>query len=329
MTAHVIDGKAYAADFKAQLAEEIRELAAEGTRPGLATVLVGGSRGAEVYERRLRRLADEVDCHYVGESMPEDVEEADVLAVIGKLAADPRVSGILVLRPVPPHISEVALYNELDPLKDIEAVHPINTGLLTLGRPHFIPSTPASAFHILDRYLSESVPDPAAVYERSNLVLIGRSNNVGKPGTLLALARNATVVNCDVHSYKAGLLYEHTSRADILIVAAGVPGLVTGEHVKDGVIAIDVGINFVDDPVTGKTRMVGDLDFDSVARKAKAITPVPGGVGPVTDLWLLQNTIFAARLAHQAATAWDTWHRGAKLLEAAQGVTTGGWRGLS
>lgn len=296
MAARIIDGKAYATDLKDQLAVEVRELARHGTRPGLATVIAGDSYPAQAYERRVRRLAEQLDLHYVCEALPRDVDEADAVALVGKLNADPRITGILVLRPLPPQISEVALYRALDPLKDIEAVHPVNAGLLALGRPRYVPSTPASVFYMLDRYLTESGRDIAEVYERSNLLLVGRSNNVGKPAILLGLARNATVLSCDVHSFRAGLLYEHTRRCDILIVAAGVPGLVTGDHVKPGVVAIDVGINPVVDP-SGKTRLVGDLDFASVAAKAEAISPVPGGVGPITDVLLLQNTVTAAKLA--------------------------------
>lgn len=303
MTARIIDGRAYAADLRRQLAAEVRNLAAQGTRPGLATVMVGDSYPAQAYERRVRRLAEELGCHYVCEALPADVPEADAVAAVGKLDADPRVSGILVLRPLPPQVSEVALYRALDPLKDIEAVHPVNAGLLALGRPRYVPSTPASVYHMLDRYLSESGQDPQDVYSRSNVVLVGRSNNVGKPAILLGLARNATVLSCDVHSFKAGLLYEHTAQADILIVAAGSPGLITGEHVKEGVIAIDVGINPLPDPRTGKVRLVGDLDFDGVAKKAQAISPVPGGVGPITDVWLLKNTVSAAKLAAGVAAA--------------------------
>jgi methylenetetrahydrofolate dehydrogenase (NADP+)/methenyltetrahydrofolate cyclohydrolase len=200
-------------------------------------------------------------------------------------------------------VSEAALYRALDPLKDIEAVHPVNAGLLALGRPRFIPSTPASAFHLVDRYLIESGRDPATVYERSNVVVVGRSPNVGKPAIALGMERGATVVSCDVHSYASGLLYQHTRAADILIVAAGVPGLVSAAHVKDGVIAVDVGINPVRDPVSGRVRLVGDLDTVSVAGRAEAVTPVPGGVGPVTDVWLLRNTVTAARHAQGVAAA--------------------------
>jgi methylenetetrahydrofolate dehydrogenase (NADP+)/methenyltetrahydrofolate cyclohydrolase len=297
MPAKIIDGKRYARELRARVAAEVQNLAQHGVRPGLATVMAGESYAAHAYERRLRALAEKLGCRYVCERLPADVEEADAVAMVGKLVADPRVSGILVLRPLPPQVSEAALYRALDPLKDIEAVHPTNAGLLTLDRPRYVPSTPASAFHMLDRYLRDSGRDPYEVYADSNLVLIGRSQNVGKPAMLLALNRNATVVSCDVHSFKAGLLYDHVAQADILIVAAGAPGLVTGEHVKRGVVAIDVGINPVEDTATGEISLVGDLDFPSVAGKAEAISPVPGGVGPITDVWLMHNTVVAAKVA--------------------------------
>lgn len=297
MTAHVIDGRRYARDLRGALTREVRELAAQGIRPGLATVVAGDSYPAHAYERRVRALCSRLGLHYVREALPADVAEADALAVIGKLGADPRVSGILVLRPLPPQVSEAALYRALDPLKDIEAVHPVNAGLRELGRPRFVPATPASAFHLLDRYLIESGRDPDEVYRRSNVVVVGRSANVGKPTLTLAMDRGATAVSCDVDSHRSGLLYEHTRSADILIVATGVAGLVSGRHVKDGVIAVDVGINPVTDPMSGQVRLVGDLDFAAVASRAEALTPVPGGVGPITDVWLLRNTVGAARLA--------------------------------
>jgi methylenetetrahydrofolate dehydrogenase (NADP+)/methenyltetrahydrofolate cyclohydrolase len=281
----------------------VRELVGRDARPGLATVIVGGSYPAHAYERRVRRLAQDLGCYYVCEALPADVAEADAVATVGKLNADPRISGILILRPLPEQVSEVALYRVLDPLKDIEAVHPVNAGLLALARPRYVPSTPASVFHMLDRYLTETGRDPTHTYAHSRIVVVGRSANVGKPSILLGLERNATVLSCDEHSYAAGMLYDHTSQADILVVAAGVPALVSGEHVKPGVIAIDVGINAVTDPDTGKIRLVGDLDFPGVAARAEAISPVPGGVGPITDVWLLANTISAAKLAHGGAAA--------------------------
>jgi methylenetetrahydrofolate dehydrogenase (NADP+) / methenyltetrahydrofolate cyclohydrolase len=303
MSARLIDGRRCAAELRTALAAEVRELAGQGVRPGLATVLAGDSYPAHAYERRVRRLAGYLGIHYTRELLPGHAAEADAIAAVGKLGADPRVSGILILRPLPPQVSEATLYRALDPQKDIEAVHPVNAGLVALGRPRFVPSTPASAFHLVDRYLTETGRDPATVYERSNVVVVGRSANVGKPAIALGMERGATVVSCDVHSYSSGLLYQHTAAADILIVAAGVPGLVSGAHVKDGVIAVDVGINPVADPVSGRIRLVGDLDTASVAARAEAVTPVPGGVGPVTDVWLLRNTITAARPAPWVAAA--------------------------
>jgi methylenetetrahydrofolate dehydrogenase (NADP+) / methenyltetrahydrofolate cyclohydrolase len=295
--AHVIDGRGYAEDLYEQVADAVERLAERDVQPGLATLIIGENYPAHAYERRVRRLATRLGCHYVREHLPADIEEAEAVAAVGKLAADPRVSGILILRPLPPHISEVALYRALDPLKDIEAVHPVNAGLLALRRPRFVPSTPAAVFYMLDNYFAGTGRDPADVYAGSTIVVIGRSANVGTPASLLGLERNATVISCDEHTHRAGLLYDYTARADILIVAAGVPGLVTGEHVKDGVIAIDVGINAIEDPIDGTVRLVGDLDFASVAAKAEAVSPVPGGVGPITDVWLLANTLWAATLS--------------------------------
>ena len=295
MPAHVIDGEALANELRAEVERTFRELVGSDIRPGLATVLLGEDYAAQAYERRLRRIAEELGCRYVSEHLAGGVEQADALAVVGKLNADPRITGILILRPIPAQVSESQLYRTLDPLKDIEAVHPDNAGLLALGTPRYVPSTPASVFFMLDRYVADSGRDPTTFYNGLDLVLVGRSNNVGKPALWLGLARNATVVSAHAYTSQAGRLPDHTRRADILVVAAGVPGVVNGDLVKDGVIAIDVGINAVKDETTGKTRLVGDLDFESVAARAEAISPVPGGVGPITDVWLLRNTIEAAR----------------------------------
>jgi methylenetetrahydrofolate dehydrogenase (NADP+) / methenyltetrahydrofolate cyclohydrolase len=295
LSAHVIDGEALASELRVEVERTFHELVASGIRPGLATVLLGEDYAARAYERRLRRVAQGLGCHYVAEELAGDVEQADALAVVGKLNADPRISGILILRPLPDQVGEADVYRTLDPLKDIEAVHPDNAGLLALGTPRYVPSTPASVFFMLDRYVEETGRDPKTFYNGLDLVLVGRSNNVGKPALWLGLARNATVISAHAYTSQAGRLHDHTSRADILVVAAGVPGVVNGDMVKDGVIAIDVGINAVKDEETGKTRLVGDLEFDSVAAKAEAISPVPGGVGPITDVWLLRNATEAAR----------------------------------
>jgi methylenetetrahydrofolate dehydrogenase (NADP+) / methenyltetrahydrofolate cyclohydrolase len=296
VSAHVIDGNRLAERLRAEVEQGVRELAALGVQAGLATVLVSEDYAAAAYERRLRRVAEELGCRYTSEVLAPDVEEADVLALVGKLNADPRVSGILILRPLPAQVPEADVYRTLDPHKDVEAVHPENAGLLALGQPRFTPSTPASVFYLLDSYVEESGRDPKTFYNGLDLVLVGRSNNVGKPALWLGLARGATVVSAHHFTSAAGRLDEHTRRADILVVAAGVPGVVTGDMVREGVIAVDVGINPVEDEETGKVRLVGDLDFESVAAKAEAVTPVPGGVGPITDVWLLRNTVEAARL---------------------------------
>jgi methylenetetrahydrofolate dehydrogenase (NADP+)/methenyltetrahydrofolate cyclohydrolase len=297
VSATTIDGNRLASELHDHLAEEVRDLRSAGVRPGLATVLVGEDYPAQAYERRVRRLAAELDCLYVSEQLPGDVELADALATLGKLNADPRITGILVLRPLPPQVPEVDLYRLLDPAKDIEAVTPVNAGLLAQGQPRFIPSTPAACFHMLDAYMRSTGRDPATAYDGVNLVLVGRSNNVGKPAVWLGLQRNATVISAHHYTEQAGRLPDFTRLADIVIVAVGVPGIVTGDMVREGVIAIDVGINPVRDDATGAVHLVGDLDFESVAARAEAISPVPGGVGPITDIWLLHNTVRAAAMA--------------------------------
>lgn len=300
MSARLIDGRALAAELHEKAALELAALHRESATVGLATVLAGDDYAAQAYERRLQRNAEELGIRYVSETLGSEVDEADVLALVGKLNADPRISGILILRPLPPQVSEAAVYRTLHPLKDIEALHPENAGLLALGQPRFTPSTPASAFYLLDRYIEETGRRPSTFYNGKELVLVGRSNNVGKPALWLGLARNATVSSCHKFTSDAGRLLEHTLRADILVVAAGVAQLVTGEMVAEGAIVVDVGINPVEDPETGKTRLVGDVHFESVAERAEAITPVPGGVGPITDVWLMRNTIRAAGLQRHA-----------------------------
>jgi methylenetetrahydrofolate dehydrogenase (NADP+) / methenyltetrahydrofolate cyclohydrolase len=296
VTAVVIDGNAIAEQLRRSIADELQVLRLSEVRPGLATVLIGESFDAQAYEKHVKRLAESLDYRYVCERLPEDIELADVIATLGKLNADPRITGILVLHPLPPHIPEAEMNSAVDPLKDIEAVHPLNTGLLAQGRPRFLPSTPASCFYLLDHYADANGGGHESFYSGRTLVVVGRSNSVGKPAQMLGLQRNATVIAC--HS-RTKPLEDYTRQADILIVAAGVRGIVDGTMVKEGVVAVDVGIHAVKDEETGKTRMVGDLDFESVSAKAEAITPVPGGVGPITDVWLVGNALMAAAIAHQ------------------------------
>jgi methylenetetrahydrofolate dehydrogenase (NADP+) / methenyltetrahydrofolate cyclohydrolase len=296
VAATVIDGNAIAEQLRQSIADELAVLRLSEVRPGLATVLIGESYDAEAYERHVRKLAESLEYRYVCERLPEDIELDDVVATLGKLNADPRITGILVLHPLPAHIPEAEMNSAVDPRKDIEAVHPLNTGLLAQGRPRFLPSTPASCFYLLDHYADQHGGGRGEFYTGRTLVIVGRSNSVGKPAQMLGLQRNATVIAC--HS-RTKPLEDYTRLADILIVAAGVRGIIDGDMVKDGVVAVDVGIHAVKDEETGKTRMVGDLDFASVAEKAEAITPVPGGVGPITDVWLVGNALMAAAIANQ------------------------------
>jgi len=299
MAAHVIDGNRLASRLRETIDEELQVLRMSAVTPGLATIMVGEEAGASAYERHVRRLAEGLEYHYVSERLPEDVEIADVLATIGKVNADPRVTGVLVLRPLPAHLDEAVINATVDPRKDIEGQHPENAGLLALGRPRFVPSTPASCFYLLDSYARSTGVDPSEFYVGKTLVVVGRSTSVGKPAMWLGLERHATVLAAHSRTAASGRLAEATLQADILIVAAGQPGLVTGDMVCEGVVAVDVGFHTIVDPETGATTFVGDLDFDSVAAKAEAITPVPGGVGPITDVWLVGNTLVAAALSVQ------------------------------
>jgi methylenetetrahydrofolate dehydrogenase (NADP+) / methenyltetrahydrofolate cyclohydrolase len=294
MGATVIDGNALAEELSERVHRELEQLKISGSVPGLATILVGDDPAAAAYERHVKRLSERLGCDYANEHLPVDAEVADVLAVVGKLNADPRITGILVLRPLPAGISEPLVYRALDPYKDVEAVHPENAGLLAQGRPRFVPSTPASCFYLLDAYVRSSGREPETFYPGKTLVVVGRSDSVGKPAASLGLQRHATVITCHSRTADLGAC---TRQADILIVAAGVAGLVNGDMVKNGVIAVDVGIDPVTDPETGKMRFVGDVDFESVSERAEAITPVPGGVGPITDVWLIGNAVSAAAAA--------------------------------
>jgi methylenetetrahydrofolate dehydrogenase (NADP+)/methenyltetrahydrofolate cyclohydrolase len=301
--ATVIDGRAYAAELRERVGGELARL--PGGAAGIATILIGDDYAAAVYQRRIDTHAREVGMASRMVQMPADSTLGQVVGKIAELDVDAEVSGILVLRPLPAHLPEARIFRALPTLKDIEAQNPENAGLLALGMPRFVPSTAGAAFHMLDRYMLQSGRDPALAYDGINLVLVGRSNNVGKPAAILGLARNATVISAHKHTSDAGRLAEHTITADVLLVAAGVPGLITGDMIRQGAIVVDIGINAVPQP-DGKVRLVGDVEFNSVAARAEAISPVPGGVGPITDLWVLHNAIIAARaLAGDSyASAW-------------------------
>lgn len=296
-TAQVIDGRTIAGHLRTEVAREARSLASDGLTAGIATVLIGGDAASRAYEARIGRTAAELGVRWHQRRIPADASQPEVLAEIGRLNADPAVSGTLILRPVPAHLDEEDVFTALDPVKDIEAVHPENAGLLALGQPRYVPSTPAAVFHVLDTWLADMGEDSAAFYHRSLITVVGRSNNVGKPAVSLAYRRQAAVMSVDVWASRSGRLGLHTRRADVLVVAAGVPKLIKAEHVREGAVVLDVGINQVTDPVTGNCHLVGDVDYDAVAPRVRAITPVPGGIGPVTDVWVIRNAIAAARNA--------------------------------
>ncbi len=292
----LIDGRAYAEELADTLREELSQLAGGA---GIATILVGDDTAAQVYQGRIDRGARAAGIASRPVQLPADATLGQVVGKIAELDVDPEITGILVLRPLPPHLTESRVFAALPPLKDVEAVHPLNAGLLSLGMPRFVPSTPAAAFHMLDRYTASVGRDPATAYDGLDLVLVGRSNNVGKPAAILGLQRNATVISAHRHTYDAGRLGEHTRGADILIVAVGVPRLITGDLVREGALVIDIGINAVT-TADGTVRLVGDVDTASVEPVAEAVSPVPGGVGPITDIWVLRNTVTAAWLQTDA-----------------------------
>ena len=304
MTYTIIDGAKIAQSLKDDVAAEAKALSSRGIHCGLATVLLGTDYSSRSYQRRLARLATELDVPHRMVRLPADCSPDRVLATLRQLNDDESVSGVLVLRPLPPQLDEAAVFRALAPVKDIEAVHPENAGLLALGTPRYVPSTAAAVFHVLDSWLDAAGEDRAAFYHNALMVVVGRSNNVGKPLVSLAYDRQTAVESIDEWASRTGRLGWHTRRADVLVVAAGRPRLVRAEHIREGAVVLDVGINPQRDPATGSIRMTGDVDFDSVAPRSRAITPVPGGIGPVTDVWLLRNTVAAAR-AIAAATAGD------------------------
>jgi methylenetetrahydrofolate dehydrogenase (NADP+) / methenyltetrahydrofolate cyclohydrolase len=293
----LIDGRAIAGELKDTLRTELAELSGGA---GIATLLVGDDLAAQVYQRRIDRNANELGIVSRPEQMPADSTLGQVIGKIAELDADPDISGILVLRPLPPHLPESRVFNALPILKDVEALHPTNAGLLSLGMPRFIPSTPAAAFHMLDRHTRAMGRDPEVAYDGVDLVLVGRSNNVGKPAAILGLQRNATVISAHKHTADAERLEHHTCSADVLIVAVGVPHLIRGDMIKEGAIVIDIGINATEGPA-GKVVLTGDVDTETVEPVAEAVSPVPGGVGPITDVWVLRNTVNAARIAEPPA----------------------------
>ena len=284
--ADVIDGEAVAERVRAEVAEAVERLGEAGVTPGLATVLMSDDPASETYVRMKQRDCEEVGIESFHVELDTDASEAALFETIDELNADPAVNGILVQRPLTDSVDESAALRRVDPEKDVDGFHPENVGRLVTDDPRFVPCTPLGIQRLL---VEAEVP-----IEGADVVIVGRSELVGKPLANLLLGRgeaaNATVTVC--HS-RTDDLASHVSRADVVVVAAGVPGLVTGEMLSPDAVVVDVGINAVEDE-NGERTLVGDVAFDSAAQRAAAITPVPGGVGPMTRAMLLKNTVTAA-----------------------------------
>ena len=293
MTAQIIDGKAFAATVRGQVAEQVARLKSDhGITPGLAVVLVGEDPASQVYVRSKGKQTVEVGMNSYEHKLDADTSEADLLALIDQLNADPAVHGILVQLPLPGHLDEALVINAIDPAKDVDGFHISNVGLLATGQKSMVPCTPLGCLMMLRDHLGS--------LSGLNAVVVGRSNIVGKPMAQLLLRDSCTVT---VAHSRTKDIQEVTRRADIVVAAVGRPEMVTGDWIKPGATVIDVGINRIDAPEKGegKTRLVGDCQFDSCAEVAGAITPVPGGVGPMTIACLLANTLTACCRANALA----------------------------
>jgi methylenetetrahydrofolate dehydrogenase (NADP+)/methenyltetrahydrofolate cyclohydrolase len=289
LPAELIDGNAIAKSIRQEATVEVAKLVARGIKPGLAVVLVGDDPASEVYVRNKGRACDEAGMHSVTINMPATTTQQELLAQVERLNADPAVHGILVQMPLPKHLDAEVVIRSILPAKDVDGFHPVNVGKNLIGeRDGFVPCTPAGVQEMLARSGTQT--------KGKECVIVGRSNIVGKPMMALMVQNgpnaNATVTVC--HSATRDLK-EHTLRADILIVAAGKANMVTGDMVKEGAVVIDVGINRIEDSSTRSGyRLVGDVDFASARERASKISPVPGGVGPMTIAMLLKNTVRAA-----------------------------------
>ena len=292
MPAELIDGVAIARRLRDRIAREAAALSARGVRPGLTVILVGDDPASAVYVRAKKKASLEAGIDGVTIELPGETPESQLLDHVDRLNADPGVHGILVQMPLPKHMDAARVIRRIVPHKDVDGFHPVNVGKLLIGeRDGFVPCTPAG----VQQMLIESGVETKG----KECVVVGRSNIVGKPMAALLIqdgpGGNATVTIC--HS-RTRQLADHTRRADIIVAAAGKPGLLTGDMVKEGAVVIDVGINRVDEPSSPRGyRLVGDVDFDSVRKVASLITPVPGGVGPMTIAVLLRNTVRAASAA--------------------------------
>ena len=291
MTAQLISGTEIAKQIREELKQEIEELKEKHNLvPGLATVLVGEDPASQVYVGQKEKTSLALGIYSERHDLSAETGQKELMALIDKLNKDPKIHGILVQLPLPKHINETEVLYAIDPKKDVDGIHPVNVGKLMIGEPDYLPCTPHGIQQLLIR--------AGVKIAGAEVVVLGRSNIVGKPIANILLQKregaNATVTVC--HTGTKDISF-HTKRADILIVAAGKPKAVTADMVKEGVVVIDVGVNRIGKTAEGKAILAGDVDFDAVKEKASAITPVPGGVGPMTITMLMLNTVRAAKLA--------------------------------
>ena len=291
MTAQIIDGKQVAAEMRAELKTEVAKLKEQGVVPGLAVVLVGEDPASKSYVTAKERACDEMGIYSNDNRLDANTSQEDLMALVEKLNNDPKINGILVQLPLPKGLNEAEVLLAIDPDKDVDGFHPMNVGKMVVGEKAFLPCTPHGVLQLLVR--------SGVTIEGAEAVIVGRSNIVGKPLANMLIQKNsmgnATVTVC--HTRTKDLAY-HTKRADIVIAAAGRPNTVTADMVKDGVVVIDVGVNRVEDATKKRGyRLVGDVDFEAIKEKASLITPVPGGVGPMTITMLLFNTVESAKRA--------------------------------
>jgi methylenetetrahydrofolate dehydrogenase (NADP+) / methenyltetrahydrofolate cyclohydrolase len=286
MAAKIIDGKALAQRIRDGIAEEVRGLAPSGVQPGLAVVLVGQDPASQIYVRNKTRACAEVGFRTFDHHLPAGTPERDLFDLVARLNADPAVDGILVQLPLPPHVDSRRLLLSIDPGKDVDGFHPDNLGRLVVGDPRFVACTPSGVMKLLK--------EAGAQLAGARAVVVGRSNIVGKPMALLLQAADATVTVC--HSRTRDLQAE-VARADVVVAALGRPEAIRGAWVREGAIVIDVGTNR-----TADGKLVGDVEFAAAAERAAAITPVPGGVGPMTIAMLLENTLISAKRRPRATS---------------------------
>jgi methylenetetrahydrofolate dehydrogenase (NADP+)/methenyltetrahydrofolate cyclohydrolase len=291
MTAKLINGAEIARQIREEIKQEAIQLKAKyNLIPGLVTVLLGADTGSLSYITGKEKTAKELGFYSERIDLTETTSQKDLLALVNKLNKDPKIHGILVQEPRPPHINEYEINCAIDPKKDVDVFHPVNIGRLMMGDADYLPCTPAGIQQLLIR--------SGVKIDGAEVVIVGRSNIVGKPMANLLMQKNkganATVTLCHTHTRDVAF---HTRRADILIVAAGKPKSITADMVKEGAVVIDVGVNQIGTSKSGKRILVGDVDFENVKEKASMITPVPGGVGPMTITMLMLNTLKAAKIA--------------------------------